>query len=158
MTYAAQLKRIIRQLERSPGRRIARRNALRDLDTFLRGVRRDLRKQYPSIGKDGQEIRRELLPKGERRCPADGTYVATAGEFAAHVVEKHHGKCWCGFEPQVLRRRTLHGVGATKLLLSDKRKAASGLRGHFNRVKDQLTAHVTVGAVGGMNDGETNTA
>jgi len=157
MLYVAELNRITRRLKASAGRRVARRNALRDLDTFLRRIRRDLRKQYPSIGKDGKEILPTVLPKGERKCPTDGAYVPTPGAFAKHVVTKHDGKCWCGFMPswwesfkhgtmtEKRREKYNHLLHRTSPLR--KARAITSLRGHFTRVKDSLTSHLVYGSI-----------
>jgi len=156
MLYVAELNRITRRLEASAGRRVARRNTLRDLDTILRRIRRDLRKRYPSIGKDGKEIVPTVLPKGERKCPIDGAYVPTPGAFAKHVVAKHDGKCWCGFLPSwwdffthgrmTEKRRVKYDI-ANRTLPKHVRKATASLRGHFTRVKDNLTSHLVYGSI-----------
>lgn len=145
MSYATDLQRIIRRLQNSSGRRVARRNALYDLDILLKRVRRELRKEFLAIGKDGKEIRRELLPKGSRRCPADNAYVKTAGEFAAHVLKTHKGICWCGFKPKCLFQDALVGSGLMRGKFGHK--VIASLRAHFERVKHQLKEHVTLGAL-----------
>lgn len=158
MSYATDLNRTVRRLEGSAGRRVARRNALRELDTLLKRIRRELRRKYPSVGKDGQEITPVLLKRGERKCPLDGAYVPTPGAFAKHLVEKHDGKCWCGFLPSwwesfkhgtmIEKRRVkydprLHG----EMYSAANKKAIASLRGHFTRVKDNLTSHLVYGAI-----------
>ena len=154
MRYKTELRKVVARLERSSGRRIARRNARREMDTLLKRMRAVFMNEYPSIGKDGEEIRREMLPKGVRRCPADGAYVPTAGELAAHVVMKHGAKCWCGFTPDFVKALGVDMAGAmmTKRPQAASR-AASSLRAHFNRFKDQLSAHLTIGALG-ENEGD----
>jgi hypothetical protein len=153
VTYETELRQITRRLKESSGRRIARRNALRDLDSLLKRIRRELRDTYPSIGKDGKEIVVTVLPRGERKCPTDGTYVPTPGAFAKHVVTKHDGKCWCGFTPswwiknaagERTRHQFIKGVAVSPKALM---LAANSLRGHFTRVKDQLTSHLVYGSI-----------
>lgn len=153
LSYQTDLRRVIRRLAQSAGRRIARRNAHRDLDALLRRIRKDLRKQFPSVGKDGKEIVQVVLPRGERKCPSDGAYVPTPGAFAKHVVTAHDGKCWCGFTPSWLvkgpdgkrkRHHFVKGVAVSPLALQ---KAVNSLRGHFSRVKDQLTSHLVYGSI-----------
>lgn len=141
--FEVKLRQAVRRLARSSGRRVARRNARREMDTLLKRMRAVFMNEFPSIGKDGAEIRREQLPKGVRRCPADGAYVPTAGELAAHVVMKHGGKCWCGFTPKWVVTQ-VSWQQSPRL----KARAVSSLRAHFNRFKDQLSAHVTLGALG----------
>jgi hypothetical protein len=153
VSYEAELRQITKRLDGSAGRRVARRNALRDLDTLLKRVRRELREAYPSVGKDGKDIVPTVLPRGERKCPTDGAYVPTPGAFAKHVVTAHDGKCWCGFTPSWLvkgpdgkrkRHHFVKGVAVSPLALQ---KAVNSLRGHFSRVKDQLTSHLVYGSI-----------
>ena len=150
--YDRALKRITKRLGRSRGR-IARRNAHRELDMFLRIVRRELRRKFPAIGKDGKAITEQTLPVGQRRCPADGAYVRTASDFAAHVVRLHGGKCWCGFQPQrrISGEFKLPPGSQTEFLPV---KIVSSLRAHFNRFKEQLSAHVSIGALGAEQEGD----
>jgi len=172
VNYNIELNRIAKRLAESDGRRIARRNALRDLDSLLRRMRRELRKKYPSIGKDGKEIVPTVLRRGERKCPLDGDYVPTPGEFAKHVVRKHQGKCWCGFVPSWKEEmRTLGTSGDSSLkkvmvnydpsrhgtLGKTANKAASSLRSHFMRVKDQLTSHLVYGSIKQLSAEEAKT-
>lgn len=158
--YAVELRRIVKRLDSSSGRRVARRNALRDLDTILKRIRREARKDFPSIDKNGKEIRPEEIPVGQRKCPADGAYVRTPGEFAAHVVAHHGGKCWCGFVVKIRVREVLVAADGSPAGLhhtemrpsSNPKNMTRGLAAHFRNVKDQLRAHVTLGAMAGLGD------
>lgn len=164
--YQTELGRIMNRLDESAGRRIARRNALRDLDTLLRRIRKDLRKRYPSISKEGKEIVPTVLPRGERKCPTDGAYVPTPGAFAKHVVTKHDAKCWCGFVPSWSEKVQLsYSSTATKKVrvkydrlrhsVKYHAKAVASLRGHFARVKDNLTSHLVYGSIKQLSAEET---
>lgn len=153
MSYNTELNRILKRLNASAGRRVARRNAHRDLDALLKRIRREARAKYPSIGKDGKEIVPTVLPRGERKCPTDGAYMPTPGAFAKHVVTKHDGKCWCGFTPswwvktqigERIRHHFLKGVAVSPKALH---LATNSLRGHFTRVRDQLTSHLVYGSI-----------
>lgn len=163
MSYNTELNRIVKRLDASAGRRVARRNAHRDLDTLLRKIRRELREKYPSIAKDGKEIVPVVLNRGERKCPTDGAYVKTPRAFAKHVVAKHGGKCWCGFVPSWKEKmrvydpataRTVEKVVRTNYDLSRHgtispmaQRASNYLCGHFRRVKDNLTSHLVYGSI-----------
>jgi len=147
-----QLKQIIRRLEKSESRRIARRNALRELDSLLKSLRSELRKKYPSIGKDGKAIVPKKLPKGERKCPTDGAYIPTAADFARHVLKYHEGKCWCGYLPRARRVKTKEGLTFAGAMSS--KKEIAGLARHFSTYGDQLSSHLMMGAVQTMAKGQ----
>lgn len=154
--YDRALKRITKRLGRSRGR-VARRNAHRELDMFLRIVRRELRRKFPAIGKDGAPITEQTLPVGQRRCPADGAYVRTASDFAAHVFKHHRGRCWCGFVPKRTLSKVVNHDGTTeltKVLTTSPTRILSGLRAHFNRFREQLSAHISIGALGTEQEGD----
>lgn len=157
MSYNTELNRIVKRLDASAGRRVARRNAHRDLDTLLKRIRRETRDKYPSIAKDGTEIVPVVLNVGERRCPTDGVYVKTPRAFADHVVRKHQGKCWCGFVPSWKEPIRINNVlQDTRVNYDPTRhgtlgrmatKAVNSLCGHFRRVKDNLTSHLVYGSI-----------
>jgi len=142
VSHAKNIDRVVRRLEASSGRRIARRNALRALDALLRRIRRELRKKYPSVGKDGAPIERVKLKRGERRCPHDGAYVPTPGALATHVLKHHDGKCICGFQPRMSARNHEEVVNESRYL----GRIRTGLTRHFGIHKDNLTSHLVWGA------------
>lgn len=96
-TFPRELLRLTIRLSKSEGR-IARRNALRELDRFLARIRKALRAEYPPIGKDGKAKTPALLPIGQRRCFACRAYAPSVGALARHFVKAHGGKCLCGWK------------------------------------------------------------
>lgn len=147
--YGTDLRRIVARLEASEGRRIARRNARRDLETLCRKIRRELFKKFPTIGKDGELVIEAKLPIGQRNCTACGSYCPTAGKLAVHLVRKHGGKCYCGFVPGE-RRKAKDGTTFKGGLAGDQKgKLIGGLRGHLQRAGD-LRIHATINIMGAM--------
>ena len=150
MKYTSDLKSILGRLAKSAGRRIARRNALADLDVLLARIRREVRREYPAISKSGQEVRVTELPFGQKSCPACGIHVTTYGDLAGHMVAKHDGKCFCGFRPMARWSRRYSSSLPRDLA---KTEQADKLREHLKRVVD-VTTHATVSVIGQSPTGE----
>ena len=135
----AELRRAVGRLERSKGKRIARRNARR---AFLRAV--NLAKRYyldahPCIDEAGQEIVR----KKERglRCPACNVPMGSVKVFCEHWIRAHdrHPSVTCACGKSFGPRESRHFV----------KQFCCHVRG----LKD-ITAHFTLGAlasIGGSN-------
>lgn len=155
MNYDTFLKNLRKRLAESEGRRIARRNAHRDLDSFLRRVRRELRSEFPPLAKNGAPVKGALeLPRGMRSCPACGDHAPTFRKLARHVLSKHNGKCPCGFVPKAIKvlppTITSLPTGESNYSIRSRpfrSKAEAQLAGHLKNVKE-LVAHFTLGAMG----------
>jgi hypothetical protein len=137
MSHDSELRSIKRRLAQSEGRRIARRNAHQDLDVLLKRIRRELRREFPTISKDGKVRVPVVFPEGQRKCPDCTAYVKDPARLAAHVYSAHKREvCWCGYAPD---------INAAKNPSDIKARIRRLLAAHFSRYADDITGHVVTG-------------
>lgn len=146
------LRSVMRRLEKSEGRRIARRNAHKELDKLLSRIRRKAREQYPPLSKDGKSTLPVKMPKGHRHCPLCRTVrTPTRAVLAEHVLAKHGGRCCCGFIPKAME--DLWATSWTTLNDKIKRRAVAAMSEHLKHMGvDHLKVASTMVAIGSIGD------
>ena len=169
MTYEAELRRAIRRLEGTEGRRIARRHALQSLDVLLGRIRREVRRKFPTISKTGELIVPKKLPSGKRRCPLCESYAATNKKLALHLVVKHrYRKCPCGFKSKFARQielnnpplishlETLTAMPTTNPARRVVIKIADALAAHWDRMDlEHLSTSTVFGGIADLGTAPT---
>jgi hypothetical protein len=159
--FSSELRGVIRRLSESSSRRIARRNANRELDSFLAKIRRELRSEFPNYSKSGAEvlIGGSVLPDGQKSCPFCSAYMGTYRKLAAHLLDKHGNSCACGYLSKSVRRAIGRGAVIDRKLAPALQNTRSQfppskfgtdqMTSHLRNLKDDLRTHLLMGAMGG---------
>lgn len=156
--WASKLKSAVKRLEGSESRRVARRNAHRDLDKLLSGIRRELRREFPNYSKDGAVVVHEIaLPDGQKSCGICRVYVGTFRKLAVHLLDKHGRACPCSFVPKKVSEAQKMGrfnssmnSGSSPWLAIPSYYGTDAMVAHLRGLKEDLRTHVLVGAIGGI--------
>ena len=140
MKLGKRIDKLIRRLETTSGRRIARRNARTALKRELRVIWCEVDKQYPPLQKDGSEVVRKK-PRGAY-CPACKTPLKNFTALGTHMANRHHRKCVALHDGTIAM-----GPGSSIKCWCGKAFARKILARHLAGIKD-LEAHCTLGALG----------
>lgn len=151
-SWSTQLGQLLRRLEESSGRRLARKNAREDLRKLVGSIQRELFREFPNLTDEGKAVLHEIpLPEGQKACPLCGNYQGTYVRLADHILDKHGLKCPCGYMPKEIKK---HDAGFFGSETGKFRASSFGGRqmvGHLRNVKEDLKTHLLVGAIGSQN-------
>jgi len=134
--FERELRDVLKRLEESNGRRIARRNARRAASGILTRLQNHIQNYYPSIDRDGKEVKTPERIK----CPDCDTVCGSGFTLVQHIMSKHHGMITTGNE--YAERGTLRCV-------CDKTfKGKTGLAAHLahQHRSGTLKSHWTIGS------------
>jgi len=133
--FERELRDVLKRLEESNDRRIARRNARRAASGLLARMQNHIQNTYPAIGKDGREVKTPERIK----CPDCDTVCGSGFGLVQHIMTKH---------PGMIQARDQH-LGKQLRCVCDKTfKGKTGLAAHLahQHRSGTLKSHWTIGS------------